>query len=105
YMYRLHRHVIINCIPNPTLFRSALLDKDRDRTLSEYDAGQRSRAHAAVRRADINMFLGSDRLPPGMRWAALRTVSLPWLQPRFADRKSTRLNSSHVKNSYAVFCL
>src|SRR5690606_41410922 len=25
-------------------------------------------------------------------------------RPR-ADRKSTRLNSSHVKNSYAVFCL
>src|SRR5690606_39758536 len=24
---------------------------------------------------------------------------------RFGDRKSTRLNSSHVKNSYAVFCL
>src|SRR5215475_9337396 len=23
----------------------------------------------------------------------------------YADRKSTRLNSSHVKNSYAVFCL
>src|SRR5690606_41387976 len=25
--------------------------------------------------------------------------------PRFRDRKSTRLNSSHVKISYAVFCL
>src|SRR5690606_33937543 len=24
---------------------------------------------------------------------------------RFKDRKSTRLNSSHVKTSYAVFCL
>src|SRR5690606_41983213 len=24
---------------------------------------------------------------------------------RLRDRKSTRLNSSHVKNSYAVFCL
>src|SRR5690606_42000248 len=24
---------------------------------------------------------------------------------RMRDRKSTRLNSSHVKNSYAVFCL
>src|SRR6266511_1061589 len=24
---------------------------------------------------------------------------------RYADRKSTRLNSSHVKTSYAVFCL
>src|SRR5690606_28848364 len=37
----------------------------------------------------------------------------PWLEPRVmamndicvADRKSTRLNSSHVKISYAVFCL
>src|SRR5207302_11520310 len=26
-------------------------------------------------------------------------------RPRRADRKSTRLNSSHVKISYAVFCL
>src|SRR5690606_41611943 len=25
--------------------------------------------------------------------------------PRLTDRKSTRLNSSHVKSSYAVFCL
>src|SRR5690606_41818342 len=25
--------------------------------------------------------------------------------PEATDRKSTRLNSSHVKNSYAVFCL
>src|SRR5690606_42006733 len=25
--------------------------------------------------------------------------------PRDSDRKSTRLNSSHVKSSYAVFCL
>src|SRR5699024_12617891 len=25
--------------------------------------------------------------------------------PRFRDRKSTRLNSSHVSISYAVFCL
>src|SRR5690606_15677880 len=27
------------------------------------------------------------------------------LKDRIADRKSTRLNSSHVKISYAVFCL
>src|SRR5690606_40616006 len=27
------------------------------------------------------------------------------VSPAFADRKSTRLNSSHVKISYAVFCL
>src|SRR3989442_5546951 len=33
---------------------------------------------------------------------------LPWASPRNhhkRDRKSTRLNSSHVRISYAVFCL
>src|SRR5690606_39760044 len=30
---------------------------------------------------------------------------LPVTGFRFSDRKSTRLNSSHVKISYAVFCL
>src|SRR5438874_10647113 len=29
---------------------------------------------------------------------------VPWRHPR-SDRKSTRLNSSHVEISYAVFCL
>src|SRR5690606_42112516 len=29
---------------------------------------------------------------------------LPTLAPQAIDRKSTRLNSSHVKISYAVFC-
>src|SRR5690606_41022340 len=35
---------------------------------------------------------------PGRRRAAVRPAGPP-------DRKSTRLNSSHVKISYAVFCL
>src|SRR5215510_15688865 len=37
-----------------------------------------------------------------------RASSLPALRsehPRLEDRKSTRLNSSHVAISYAVFCL
>src|SRR5690606_39723773 len=33
------------------------------------------------------------------------TVARPATVPRPQDRKSTRLNSSHVKISYAVFCL
>src|SRR5690349_22749988 len=38
--------------------------------------------------------------PPACRgWAAARP------RTRRADRKSTRLNSSHVEISYAVFCL
>src|SRR5690606_1487430 len=42
----------------------------------------------------------------------LVTTAFPWRRTGqhrdrgvFVDRKSTRLNSSHVKNSYAVFCL
>src|SRR5256885_8184658 len=33
------------------------------------------------------------------------TICPPDLQSRLADRKSTRLNSSHLVISYAVFCL
>src|SRR5690606_42034393 len=32
-------------------------------------------------------------------------AGLPTAPPGYIDRKSTRLNSSHVKISYAVFCL
>src|SRR5437667_4835584 len=42
-----------------------------------------------------------------------RSIALSWLRPRgpsprgaaAPDRKSTRLNSSHITISYAVFCL
>src|SRR5439155_13884694 len=46
------------------------------------------------------------------RWPAVtrsRSITRTWSPPRSAaanrDRKSTRLNSSHVAISYAVFCL
>src|SRR6266496_5644184 len=35
---------------------------------------------------------------------ALRTIRLGATLPDAVDRKSTRLNSSHVEISYAVFC-
>src|SRR5256885_6169358 len=34
-----------------------------------------------------------------------RTGTEPGVDPKFEDRKSTRLNSSHLVISYAVFCL
>src|SRR5262245_64731630 len=37
-----------------------------------------------------------------LRWRPLRSIES---RPRSADRKSTRLNSSHLGISYAVFCL
>src|SRR3712207_8039785 len=43
----------------------------------------------------------------GVAAKTARTVSLNWrmLEKPAADRKSTRLNSSHANISYAVFCL
>src|SRR5207253_8225114 len=43
-------------------------------------------------------FVLSSRIPK-------RTLSQIHAEKRFRDRKSTRLNSSHVAISYAVFCL
>src|SRR3989442_11167531 len=34
-----------------------------------------------------------------------RSLPIPWPRRQREDRKSTRLNSSHVRISYAVFCL
>src|SRR5690606_41346521 len=36
---------------------------------------------------------------------SVSVIAVPLLLTRQIDRKSTRLNSSHVKISYAVFCL
>src|SRR6266511_4960286 len=44
-------------------------------------------------------------LPPGGPPPAPSRTSPPASPPGRRDRKSTRLNSSHVKMSYAVFCL
>src|SRR5438874_4998850 len=44
--------------------------------------------------------------PAAQLWGAIEAVFRSWNTRRAADiRKSTRLNSSHVEISYAVFCL
>src|SRR5690625_5940813 len=66
-------------------------------TLSLHDALPISAARAAVGRA---LTQTAD--------AVVGEVPPPWrqyLRGQVGDRKSTRLNSSHVAISYAVFCL
>src|SRR5690606_41356205 len=71
------------------------------------------RSLAGVRTSTVKHFTGLGSLP---RFPApLRSLGrsrdpmrfgTPWQPlPPAQDRKSTRLNSSHVKISYAVFCL
>src|SRR5437899_10129779 len=76
--------------PYTTLFRSL-----RDRASQQ---GEPNMGRGAIRRQPPSAF-GDCRSPRGRRQ---RTV------PRAVvarDRKSTRLNSSHLGISYAVFCL
>src|SRR5690606_39612735 len=72
------------------------------------------RLHVArrFRRAPCRGGTGGRGCRPRDRGRAARLRAMPGLQTRLpgvgdprADRKSTRLNSSHVKISYAVFCL
>src|SRR5256885_13315103 len=76
--------------PYTTLFRSRrLADNTRDRAV--LDRAERAQAQYAeqllARRPDLNLAILAHTHRPAL------------------DRKSTRLNSSHLVISYAVFCL
>src|SRR5690554_7670843 len=49
----------------------------------------------------LKIYLGILYLPFGI----ILSLIIKQYEPFLADRKSTRLNSSHVRISYAVFCL
>src|SRR5215475_15043382 len=52
------------------------------------------------------LFRSRQRTRPGQAGAAAARRAVQLRPPQLRrDRKSTRLNSSHVKISYAVFCL
>src|SRR3712207_8869483 len=53
----------------------------------------------------LNFQSAYNRLQKTLGAAALEDDTSPQLYTYNADRKSTRLNSSHANISYAVFCL
>src|SRR5437870_10447949 len=81
--------------PYTTLFRSLPRDRDGERLER---GGELQRVGIEARRAE---HLGADGYDRCARQPLPPTPRAPWP----ADRKSTRLNSSHVAISYAVFCL
>src|SRR5437870_6604089 len=75
--------------PYTTLFRSTVRE-----------AAEHPRLGAFLRHILFEEIVPATDLPPDAAVAFAGTVI-----DRFRDRKSTRLNSSHVAISYAVFCL
>src|SRR5690606_40300640 len=85
-------------VPYTTLFRS------RGSRRSPCRVASRQSAEWSHRAACLARFPCPARPKQEARWFRLTTREESSRKPPFADRKSTRLNSSHVKNSYAVFC-
>src|SRR3712207_8156663 len=82
--------------PYTTLFRSLDLAGPELLTLIRRGGFRRLSAH-------VEGFFADDRLRRLFSFQALYAGGSPFRA--IADRKSTRLNSSHAHISYAVFCL
>src|SRR5690606_2783542 len=84
---------------------AAALVPDAADDCAEYTCAQSVRASPPETTARTYCLARSgDQRPPTDHWRQ-RTRRAPPCHRRQRDRKSTRLNSSHVKTSYAVFCL
>src|SRR5207302_4371446 len=63
------------------------------------------RSYGPATKSDFARWLGAWPGVANAAWSGLAKELVPVSVEGVRDRKSTRLNSSHVKISYAVFCL
>src|SRR5690606_40764901 len=94
--------IIYTLFPYTTLFRS-----NKDRWLAAVDLAQArlQPRHRLTDPAWINWNFNDFGWLPDNRTLWFLSEESGWSHLYTQDRKSTRLNSSHVKISYAVFCL
>src|SRR5690606_41610625 len=91
--------------PYTTLFRSwALIDPPFSQRRRSHGSGATSTAAPLAQRTHNCPVLAHVGLPSSPNATKRPRQNAPGLFI-IQDRKSTRLNSSHVKISYAVFCL
>src|SRR5690606_42018370 len=92
-------------LPVLLFFSRLILRRPPSSTLFPYTTLFRSHV-IAVFHGDVGNFFREFNVSD-IRFGQTNGNGLGWAIPfhYLADRKSTRLNSSHVKISYAVFCL
>src|SRR5207249_10177754 len=98
------RHQVEDRDRDPDVTRPSVHGRAGERLAHVLDRGaQRKEARAKHERRETQQVRGAPQCP---RRVARSRAEPPGQPPRpQGDRKSTRLNSSHVSISYAVFCL
>src|SRR3712207_7527923 len=86
-------------VPYTTLFRSKGEEREEEEAIGRALANDLDAGDVEARRRRGGCFGRAARHRTLQRCLALRPLEVT------QDRKSTRLNSSHVNISYAVFCL
>src|SRR5699024_12838827 len=100
---------MVHSSPYLCVFFSLFLRRPPSSTLFPYTTLFRSRRKGADavrfggRVLSVRELIEKAQSAPGVDWRALSSDGP--LRHTARDRKSTRLNSSHVSISYAVFCL
>src|SRR5256885_6721350 len=87
--------------PYTTLFRSPIIRRQNEKVRCNMPASARL---DKVYGASLGHFCSSVKKPPKCPRSSFQSPVVEWRQAK-TDRKSTRLNSSHLVISYAVFCL
>src|SRR5690242_20987904 len=83
--------------PYTTLFRSLM---------ASYISSNANRFYAALESSygTVGAVTANNRIP-ALKLAVKQQLEVTTRKDKTGDRKSTRLNSSHMSISYAVFCL
>src|SRR5699024_12831110 len=94
------------CLPTTPYLLSFPTRRSSDLVLSFLRIRSRSFIKiSAVPSTDFNMMFPVKPSDRTISFAPFKRTVGSTLPVKFKDRKSTRLNSSHVSISYAVFCL
>src|SRR5690606_41838170 len=102
----LSRTVFFTCYRHPRHLHSFPTRRSSDLGHAQ-DQGVKGRGERAVRTVEhqLTLLVDARRRDMARMMTALAVIVSMIAMITVTDRKSTRLNSSHVKISYAVFCL